>query len=78
MLQHILLFVGIGFTNPFVPDFGTQFITATIIGTVVPKVIVSPLHCFLLKVPLLGAGICKFEQKLEDTGLWDKNISFRD
>lgn len=78
MIKNILLFIGIGFTNPVVPDGGSQFLAAVIIGTVVPKMMVSPLHCFLLKIPLIGLGVQKFEQKLENANKFEIPFSDRE
>ncbi|KXA97993.1 hypothetical protein AKJ40_04990 [candidate division MSBL1 archaeon SCGC-AAA259M10] len=67
MLKNILLFIGLGFSNPVFPDMGSQFLTAAILETLIPEKLVDPLNCFLLKIFLIGLGIQKFEQKLENT-----------
>jgi hypothetical protein len=59
-LKIALLTIGIWFSNPFVPDFGTQLLTATIIGLALPKKVVKPLDRLVLKIP----GIRKFQKFL--------------
>jgi len=60
-IKAILFFIAIAFSNPFVPDFGTQFILAFAIGMVLPCRIVRPLHEFILKIP----QIRKFEKHVK-------------
>lgn len=60
-LKTVLLFIAITFSNPFIPDFGTQFLIAFVIGMILPARIVDPLHDFIRRIP----QIKKFEKKIE-------------
>lgn len=60
-LKTIFITIGIWFSNPFVPDFGTQLLTAITIGMLLPEKIVIPLNKIVLKIP----GIKSFENFLK-------------
>ncbi|MBN2095436.1 MAG: hypothetical protein JW727_05290 [Candidatus Aenigmarchaeota archaeon] len=59
-LKSALFFIAVTFSNPFVPDFGTQFVLALIIGLVLPCYIVKPLYDFIVSIP----PVKDFEKKL--------------
>jgi hypothetical protein len=47
-LEHpFLALIVVLFSNPFVPDFGTQFLTALIIGLLLPCRIIDPVYNFI-------------------------------
>jgi hypothetical protein len=47
-IEHpILALIALWFSNPLVPDFGTQFLTALIIGLLLPSRIVNPIYQFI-------------------------------
>jgi hypothetical protein len=56
-LKGAVMLIGIWFSNPFVPDFGTQLLAAVTIGLLLPEKIVNPLNELVLRIP----GIKKFE-----------------
>ena len=59
-MKNILLLIGLMFSNPVFPDFGIQFISAFIIGLLLPKIIINPINQIVLKIP----GVKKFEKIL--------------
>lgn len=61
-LKTLFITVGLWFSNPFVPDFGTQLMTAVTIGLLLPNRFVKPLSSivyalfdFLIKKKFPGA-----------------------
>lgn len=50
-LGQILLFIGLLFSNPFIPDYGLQFIVALLIGLILPEAIVNPIDKLVRKIP---------------------------
>lgn len=59
--QHpVLALIAIWFSNPFIPDFGSQFIVATVIGLLLPSIIIDPIYNALHRISLIK----KFEDVL--------------
>lgn len=64
-LHPFIALIALWFSNPLVPDFGIQFLTATTIGLLLPNQVVDPIYDFiekniLQKIPPLK----KFEEGL--------------
>ena len=60
-LKGVLMLIGLWFSNPFIPDFGIQFLVSFTIGMLLPQKIVEPLNKIVLKVPYVD----KFEKFLK-------------
>lgn len=65
VLRGIVFFIGATFTNPVVPDFGLQFAAACAIGAVLPKSFINPMNELVLRLPLIGTVVQKFEKVLK-------------
>lgn len=59
-IKGAFILIGLWFSNPFVPDFGTQLLASFTIGMLLPQRIVEPLNNLVLKIP----GIKIFEDFL--------------
>ncbi|MEM7826055.1 MAG: hypothetical protein QW451_00275 [Candidatus Aenigmatarchaeota archaeon] len=49
--RQIFLLIGLLFSNPFIPDYGLQFLAALLIGLILPDSIVNPIDKLVRKVP---------------------------
>lgn len=49
-IKTLFITIGLWFSNPFVPDFGIQFLTATTIGLLIPKQFVAPLSSIVFRL----------------------------
>jgi hypothetical protein len=65
-LEHpILALIAVLFSNPLVPDFGTQFLTALIIGMLLPSRVIDPIYNFMKRNLIEKISILKkFEKGL--------------
>jgi hypothetical protein len=63
---ELLLILGMMLTNPFVPDFGLQFGLSAAIGYLMPEKMIDGLYENAVKIPLIGKGVRKFEDKLKN------------
>lgn len=50
-MEQFFLLIGLLFSNPFIPDYGLQFIVALLIGLILPDCVVNPLDRLVKKVP---------------------------
>jgi len=65
-MEHpILALIALWFSNPLVPDFGSQFLVALIIGMLLPCRIIDPIYEFIEK-NIIGriSVLKKFEKSL--------------